>query len=87
LGVLKLTDYKELDTLDHDQDLLMALAVYDWNFFGDARIFRLKKDYGVTTDNVDIFTYYYTNRSYAIGINHDRYSRQYKAILQAVLYA
>lgn len=82
-----MTDYKELDTLDRDQDLLMALAVYDWNFFGDARIFRLKKDYGVTTDNRHIFTYYYTDKPRVIKIYADRYAQQYKAILQAVLYA
>lgn len=81
-----MTDYRELDKMNAEQDLFLALAIYDWNFFGDARIQRLKAEYGVTTKNEDIFTYYYTDRGYIIGLNHDRYIRKHRELLQAVLY-
>ena len=77
--------YKQLDELNESQNLFFALAVYDWNFFGDARIYRLKSEDGITVENKDIFTYYYTNKPYAIEINNDRYTSRYKELLQAVI--
>jgi len=80
-----MTDYKELDLMNQEQDLFLALAIYDWYFFGDARIDRLKNEYNVSTNNEDIFTYYYTDKSYVIKIYHDMYTKKHREVLQAVL--
>jgi len=77
--------YKDLDKLKNEQDLFLALAVYDWFWFNDTRLFGLKQDYKVTTGNKDIYIYYYTERGYVVKINHDRYTRMYKELLQEVL--
>ena len=78
-------NYEQLDNMSREQDLFLALAVYDWNYFGDARIFRLKGEFGVTAKNEAIFHYYYTNKPHVIELNHERITAQHKALLSAVL--
>jgi hypothetical protein len=79
--------YKELDNMEEEQDLFLALAVYDWYFFNDTRIYRLKKDYNIKkTTNDTIFTYYYSKKPHVIKNCHDIYSKKYTNLLTAVLY-
>lgn len=76
---------EELDKLDDRQTVLMALAVWDLKKFNNTRIFRLKSEYGITTDVNTIYKYYHTENF--AQENHDNYIRLYKQYLQALVYA
>ena len=77
--------YTDLDKLDQLQDELLALAVYDWNFFNDARVYRLRDDYQVNNKMSEIFTYYYGNNNISIQASHERYTRRYREFLQNII--
>lgn len=77
----------QLDNLNELQDLLLALASYDWYFFNDCRVYQLKQDYEISISNNEIFEYYHTNKPYAIAINHDRYTNKHKALLKELIYS
>lgn len=78
-------EYKDLDKLNELQDILLALASYDWYFFHDQRIERLKKDYQVKASNTDIFRYYHGKNDHFIELNNKRYVERYKTYLNAIL--
>lgn len=83
---MNIKHYKELDKLDREQDTLLALAVYDWYFFNDARVGHLKHDYSITSKNSEIFKYYHTDKPYLFELNHNLHVNHYKTMLQAMLY-
>lgn len=78
-------EYKEMDKLTEDNDILLALAVYDWYFFHDQRVFELKKDLSLSASNKDIFKYYHTDKPDLFNMYHKIYADRYKAFLQNMI--
>ena len=77
--------YTDLDKLDQVQDLLLALGVYDWNFFNDARVYRLRDGYQVNNKMSEIFTYYYGTNNISIQASHKMYTKRYQEFLQNII--